>query len=105
MTEQQPYEVVELYPEFELRRYPTHDVAEESVHGSLGSAGNQAIRALFRYITGHHESAESIAMTAPVVQKSPGSEKIAMAAAAMRCSGRRSESACRRDLADLEAGR
>lgn len=68
MTEQQPYEVVEQYPEFELRRCPSHAVAEVSVPGSFGSAGNQAFRALFRYITGHNESAGSIAMTAPVVQ-------------------------------------
>lgn len=149
MTEQQPYEVVEQYPEFELRRCPSHAVAEVSVPGSFGSAGNQAFRALFRYITGHNESAGSIAMTAPVVQESSGSEKVAMTApvvqseadggehvvafvlpasltaatapvpadprvrvrqvperiaAAVRYSGRWSESAYRRHLADLEAG-
>lgn len=80
MTEQQPYEVLERFPEFELRQYPSHAVAEVSVHGSFGSAGNQAFRALFRYITGHNESAGSIAMTAPVVQESAGSEKVAMTA-------------------------
>lgn len=149
MTERQPYEVVERYPEFELRRYPSHSVAEVPVHGSFGSTGNQAFRALFKYITGHNESAGSIAMTAPVVQESPGFEKIAMTApvvqteadggehvvafvlpasltaatapvptgprvrvkqvpdrvaAAVRYSGRWSESAYRRHLADLEAG-
>ncbi|MGF0224933.1 SOUL family heme-binding protein [Dietzia natronolimnaea] len=80
MTERQPYEVVERYPEFELRRYPSHAVAEVPVHGSFGSTGNQAFRALFKYVTGHNESAGSIAMTAPVVQESPGFEKIAMTA-------------------------
>ena len=148
MTEQQPYEVVERYPEFELRRYPSHAAAEVSVRGSFSSAGNQAFRALFRYITGHNESAGSIAMTAPVVQEASGSEKVAMTApvvqteadggehvvafvlpasltaatapvptdprvrvkqvpdrvaAAVRYSGRWSESAYRRHLADLEA--
>lgn len=149
ITEQQPYEVVERYPEFELRRYPSHAVAEVPVHGSFGSTGNQAFRALFMYVTGHNESAGSIAMTAPVVQESPGFEKIAMTApvvqteadggehvvafvlpasltaatapvptdprvrvrqvpdrvaAAVRYSGRWSESAYRRHLADLKAG-
>ncbi|MBB1032752.1 heme-binding protein [Dietzia sp. SLG310A2-38A2] len=80
MTEQQPYEVVQRYPEFELRRYPSHAVAEVSVRGSFGNAGNQAFRSLFRYITGHNESAGSVAMTAPVVQEPPSSEKVAMTA-------------------------
>lgn len=51
MAEQQPYEVGERDPEFELRRYPSHAVAELFVHGSFGSAGsagNQAFRVLFR---------------------------------------------------------
>ncbi|MBB1048647.1 SOUL family heme-binding protein [Dietzia cercidiphylli] len=149
MTEQQPYEVVQRYPEFELRRYPSHAVAEISVRGSFDSAGNQAFRSLFKYITGHNESAGSVAMTAPVVQEPPGSETIAMTApvvqtqaedgehlvafvlpasltaatapvptdprvrirqvpdrvaAAVRYSGRWSESGYRRHLADLEAG-
>lgn len=56
MTEQQPYEVLERFPQFELRRYPSHAAAEVSVHGSFGSAGNQTFRALFRYVTGHNES-------------------------------------------------
>ena len=80
MTEQQPYEVVERYPGFELRRYPAHVVAEVSVRGSFESAGNRAFSALFGYITGQNRSASSIAMTAPVVQELAGPEKIAMTA-------------------------
>ncbi|MFN2319339.1 MAG: heme-binding protein [Dermatophilaceae bacterium] len=149
MTEQQPYEVVQRYPGFELRHYPSHAVAEVTVRGSFDGAGNRAFRALFRYISGHNESAGSIAMTAPVIQKPSGSEKIAMTApvvqteaddgehvvafvlpatqtaqtapvpsdpevrvrqvperlaAAVRYSGRWSESEYRRHLAELEAG-
>ena len=33
MTEQQVYEVLEKYPDFELRRYPDHLVAETEVGG------------------------------------------------------------------------
>jgi hypothetical protein len=80
VTEQQPYEVVQSYPTFELRRYPAHLVAEVSVQGSFEDAGNRAFRPLFDYITGQNESARSVAMTAPVVQETATSEKVAMTA-------------------------
>jgi len=80
MTEQQPYEVVERYSGFELRRYPAHVVAEVSVRGSFESAGNRAFGTLFGYITGRNRSASTIAMTAPVVQEVAGPEKVAMTA-------------------------
>ena len=80
MTEQQPYEVVQSYPTFELRRYPAHLVAEVSVQGPFEDAGNRAFRPLFGYITGQNESARSVAMTAPVVQETATSEKVAMTA-------------------------
>ena len=80
MTEQQPYEVVQSYPTFELRRYPAHMVAEVSVQGPFEDAGNRAFRPLFGYITGQNESARSVAMTAPVVQETATSEKVAMTA-------------------------
>ena len=69
MTEQQPYEVLEQGDGFELRHYPAHVVAEVEVEGSFEDAGNRAFRSLFRYITGHNRSQESVAMTAPVVQE------------------------------------
>ncbi len=39
MTEQQAYEVLEKYPDFELRRYPDHLVAEIEVGGAFELAG------------------------------------------------------------------
>ncbi len=149
MTEQQPYELVERYPGFELRRYPSHVVAEIAVRGSFESAGNRAFRALFGYISGQNESARAVAMTAPVVQEVAPPERVAMTApvvqteaaegdhliafvlpasltvetapipsnaevrvralpehlaAAMRFSGRWTEKAYHRRLAELEAG-
>lgn len=83
MTEQQPYEVVQRHPAFELRRYPAHVVAEVEVHGAFEVAGNRAFRSLFGYITGRNQTASSVAMTAPVVQSTPRaatSEKVAMTA-------------------------
>lgn len=148
MTEQQPYELVERYSGFELRRYPSHVVAEVSVRGSFVGAGSRAFRDLFGYISGQNESARSVAMTAPVIQEVARSERVAMTApvaqtetaegeyliafvlpatltaetapvpsnpqvrvralperlaAARRFSGRWTESAYRRHLADLEA--
>lgn len=69
MTEEQPYEVVAEHPGFEVRRYPTHHVAETVVAGSFEGAGNTAFRSLFRYITGRNRAGTKIAMTAPVVQE------------------------------------
>ncbi|CAN5235871.1 heme-binding protein [soil metagenome] len=80
VTEHQPYELVERYPAFELRRYPPHVVAEVSVRGTFEGAGNRAFRVLFGYISGQNESARSVAMTAPVVQEVAGSERVAMTA-------------------------
>ena len=69
MTEQQPYEVLETYPGFEVRRYPEHLVAEVDVTGPFGAAGNLAFPRLARYIGGHNRGSRKVAMTAPVVQE------------------------------------
>lgn len=79
MTEQQPYDVVRATPEFELRLYPQHVVAETVVTGtSFEDAGTRAFRYLFGYIQGENAARQSIEMTAPVVQQS--SSRIAMTA-------------------------
>lgn len=69
MTEQQVYEVLEEHPDFELRRYPEHLVAETEVGGPFELAGNVAFPRLARFIGGHNRSSRKIAMTAPVVQE------------------------------------
>ena len=69
VTEQQVYEVLEDYPEFELRRYPDHLVAEVEVGGAFELAGSMAFPRLARYIGGHNRSSRKMAMTAPVVQE------------------------------------
>ncbi len=63
MTEQQPYDVLETHPGFELRRYPAHVLAETQVEGSFEHAGLAGFTPLVRYI-----SAGGVAMTAPVLQ-------------------------------------
>jgi hypothetical protein len=80
VTEQQPYDVIEPHRGFELRRYPEHVVAEVVVSGGFEEVGNRAFRPLFRYISGHNRSRTALAMTAPVVQESTPSERMAMTA-------------------------
>jgi hypothetical protein len=80
VTKEQPFEVVQRYDDFELRRYPSHVVAEVSAHLPFDQAGNAAFRSLFGYITGQNRSQTSVAMTAPVVPSSNTAEKVAMTA-------------------------
>ncbi len=69
MTEEQVYEVLEEYPDFELRHYPDHLLAETEVGGPFELAGNLAFPRLARYIGGHNRTSRKVAMTAPVVQE------------------------------------
>ena len=79
MTEQQPYEVVRAEPDFELRRYPEHVVAETLIRDvDFEDAGSRAFRYLFGYISGDNTARQSIEMTAPVVQSSARGSRIAM---------------------------
>ena len=80
MTEQQPFELVRRHPAFELRRYPAHVLAELHVNATFDRAGNAAFRHLFNYISGDNAARQSISMTAPVVQGSGPSQKLAMTA-------------------------
>jgi hypothetical protein len=77
--EKAKYEVIEKEGKFELRQYKPQIVVETIVEAGFTEAGNIAFRRLFNYISGANRKKESIAMTAPVNQKS-GSEKIAMTA-------------------------
>ena len=69
MTEHQPYDVVQAYRHFELRRYPEHVVAETRVTGSFEGAGNTSFRRLVGYIGGRNTQSRKVAMTAPVLQE------------------------------------
>ncbi len=82
MTEQQPDEVLEEYPDFELRRYPGHLVAEIVVGSAFGLAGSTAFPRIARYIGGHNRSSRKLAMTAPAVQEqAPHSRRYVVAQA------------------------
>lgn len=77
MTEQQRYGVLARFPDFELRRYPAHLVAEVEVESSFADAGNQAFGVLVAFISGRNSTRGRVAMTAPVVQEQ-ASTRIAM---------------------------
>lgn len=72
MTEQQPYDVLDRLPDFEIRLYPAHVLAEVTVTASFDEAGSAAFRTLLGYITGQNQPRRAISMTAPVLQ-APGS--------------------------------
>ena len=69
MTEQQPYTVISVHADYEVRMYPAHILAQVDAAGSFFEAGNRGFRPLLRYIT-----ASNISMTAPVIQ-APGTAK------------------------------
>ena len=77
--EKSEYTIVEKQGKFEIRSYMPQIIAETIVEADFDDAGNIAFRRLFNYISGQNRKKESIAMTAPVNQKTP-SEKIAMTA-------------------------
>ncbi len=79
MTEQQEYRVMEVRGVVELREYAPWVVADVVASGSAEQAGSAAFRPLFEYISGANQSAEPLAMTAPVIQQ-PTSERLAMTA-------------------------
>src|SRR5512141_1445088 len=80
MTEQQPYELVQRFAHFELRRYPAYVVAEIQVNATFDRAGNAAFRHLFNYISGSNNARQKLAMTAAVIPELGPSQKLAMTA-------------------------
>ena len=71
-TEEPAYEVLDTYPEFEVRRYGPTLVAETRVSGDFEGAGSQAFRRLADFIFGNNAPGEKIEMTAPVIQRPQG---------------------------------
>lgn len=82
-VEKTAYTVLESRKEYEIRIYPEHIVAQTVVRGTYKEALNEGFRIVARYIFGGNTKKESIAMTAPVIEKSSVSESIAMTAPVM----------------------
>ncbi len=81
-TEQTDYTVLKSERGYEIRRYPSHIVAQTVVKGPYRQALNQGFRIVAGYIFGGNTKKESIAMTAPVVEQKV-SQSIAMTAPVM----------------------
>ena len=79
MTEEQKYRLVARHPEFEVRCYEPHVVAEVTVPGPSDTAAQRAFRALVGYIGGRNRGSRSLAMTGPVTQQ-PTGRSLAMTA-------------------------
>jgi len=90
MTEQQRYEVLARRPDFEVRRYAAHLVAEVEVDASFADAGNKAFGILVAFISGRNSTRSKVAMTAPVVQRA-ASTTIAMTAPVLQHAGAEAE--------------
>lgn len=81
-VENTPYSVVEAKDSYEIRLYPAHIVAQTTVKGTYKEALNEGFRIVAGYIFGGNVKKQSIAMTAPVMEKK-SSESIAMTAPVM----------------------
>ena len=79
-TEEPAFTLVVDEDAFQVRQYPPLVVAETRVAGDRKQASSDGFRILAGYIFGGNTRRESIAMTAPVMQSPPVSEKIAMTA-------------------------
>jgi len=77
-VENTEYSVLESRKGYEVRVYPEHIVAQTVVAGSYRDALNEGFRIVAGYIFGGNTKKESIAMTAPVLEKTSASEPIAM---------------------------
>lgn len=78
-VEQADYVVLRRADGYEVREYPPRIVAQTTVRGPEGESMDSGFRILAGYIFGGNSRKESIAMTAPVVNRG-ASEKIAMTA-------------------------
>jgi hypothetical protein len=80
VREEQLFDVVGRYEGFELRRGPSHVVAEVTVQLPFEAAGNRAFGPFSGYISGRNRSWTSVPMTAPVVKSAGAAQKVAMTA-------------------------
>ena len=71
MTEQLPYEVIQTFRDFEIRKYSDYVLVQYIGEGDSGSISSIGFGSLFRFITGNNDSEQKISMTAPVMQETP----------------------------------
>ena len=67
--EQPAYSVVATTPEYEIRRYEGHLVAETVLRGGFESTGNMAFQRLAGFIFGNNSEGRKMNMTVPVTHQ------------------------------------
>ncbi len=72
--EEPEYTVLSETPDYEIREYAEHIVAEVDVTGSMGDTGNAAFRILAGYIFGDNAASHKMNMTAPVETRPLGDD-------------------------------
>ncbi|KGJ73500.1 hypothetical protein GY21_11030 [Cryobacterium roopkundense] len=72
MTQQQPFTVIRIYPDFELRHYPKYVLVQAAIESNFATGANLGFRPLFRFITGDNATSTKYSMTAPVIQEEKG---------------------------------
>ena len=75
-VEQAKYIVTKKEKIYEIRKYPKHIVAQTTVKGPYEEALNQGFRNVADYIFGGNVKKQSIAMTAPVLEKKEGEARV-----------------------------
>lgn len=86
-VENTEYSVIESKSEYEIRLYPEHIVAQTTIKGTYDEALNQGFRIVAGYIFGGNTKKESIAMTAPVIEKSAAQNSASEKSAAEKTKG------------------
>jgi len=72
MVKKQEFKVLQTYSDIEVREYLPCVLAEVKISADYESASSMAFAPLFRYISKGNETAEKIAMTAPVIAAQSG---------------------------------
>ena len=72
--EEPEYTILSATPDYEIREYAEHIVAEVDVTGSMGDTGNAAFRILAGYIFGDNAGSQEMNMTAPVETRPLGED-------------------------------
>ena len=79
-VEEQSYQILYQEDKIEIRSYPARIIATTESSGDYKEAQRKAFRRLADYIFGNNKTKTQLAMTSPVQQSMPKSEKIAMTA-------------------------
>lgn len=78
------YEVEKKAEGYEVRRYDSYLVTEAHIPPGTKDPLGEGFQMLFAYISGANKGSRKIAMTAPVLQEKPTSEKIPMTRPVLR---------------------